>query len=76
MESERELQRRAMMKLFQQGLSRAWERWQEWYALLKEQQFKLAGALRRMMNRQLSMGMCLRTIAMLACDGVAPIDSR
>jgi hypothetical protein len=30
--------------------------WQEWYALLKDQQFRLAGALRRMMNRQLSMG--------------------
>ena len=36
-------------------LSMAWERWQQWYAELKDQQFRLAGALRRMMNRQLSM---------------------
>ena len=33
----------------------AWERWQEWYAELKGQQYKTAGAIRRMLNRKLSM---------------------
>ena len=28
---------------------------QEWYAIIKDQQFRLAGALRRMQNRQVSM---------------------
>ena len=36
-------------------LSKGWESWQFWYAELKAQQFKVAGAIRRMLRRKLSM---------------------
>ena len=40
--------------MLKRQLSMAWEQWQFWYAEVKDQQFKLAGALKRMMNRKLS----------------------
>ena len=46
----------AIRRMMNRKLSMAWEQWQQWYADIKDQQFKLAGALRRMMNRKLSMG--------------------
>ena len=36
-------------------LSMAWEKWQEWYAEIKDQQRLMGGALTRFMQRQLSM---------------------
>ena len=35
-------------------LSKAWEQWQFWYAEVKQQQFMMSGAIRRMQQLQLS----------------------
>ena len=55
MEHMKFLMQGAVKRMMHRQLSMAWERWQEWYADLKDQQFKVAGALRRMLHRKLSM---------------------
>ena len=44
----------ALNRMRNYQLSRAWERWQEWYEDVMHQKFILQGAVNRMKNFQLS----------------------
>jgi len=45
----------AIRRMQLRNLSRAWERYQEWYADMRNSMFFCSGAIRRMQNRKLSM---------------------